>query len=416
MGMCSIIPKPERNRHFSDLLDFRHFERENRRRLYKGFAFAAAMLALFVAFWHPAFREARKAAQTPYRTIITDIIEIPSRGYSEPFMIGKPKAFRPFRRKVTGLRLPLGKIGTKPAPFPGENALPKTETESVSFPPPADSLRQQTFFLPKPEYKTGVARLPENHFSLDEEGMNLADIDSLRIYKGFIIQDPTDKRKVRGFFYIPRAIREIPSLTFNLDAAFLGLAEAVIHFTNIEEKVELPIYLSSPDLMRYPMLYLASADNSAFEMRPSCIRNLDEYLHKGGFLIVDNGCPWYEYSPAKASLLNILLKAAGKDGRFEPIPTDHPIFYCFFDIPAKLPDGDSHTDPPMKKNLMIGGGSSTFRNWRICGNGYQLDGKACGGCGMESGLRRYTWKKDTDTLGVMAFMHISIEIIAQRWN
>jgi len=349
MGMCPIIPKPERNRHFSDLLDFRNFERENRRRLYKGFAFAAAMLALLDAHWHPAFREAREAAQTPYRTIIIDIIEIPSRDYSEPFMIGKPKAFRAFRRPITGMSLPLGKIGTKPAPLPGKDALPKTETEGVSLPAAADSLCQQTFFPPKPEYKTGIARLPENHFSLDEEGMNPVDIDSLGIYKGFIIQDPADKRRVKGFFYIPRAIREIPASKYNLDATLLGLAEAVNHFTNIEEKVELPITLSSPDLMRYPILYLASADNSAFEMRPSCIRNLNEYLYKGGFLIVDNGCPWYEFSPAKASLLNILLQAAGKDARFEPIPADHPIFYCFFDISAKLPDGDSHTAPPMKE-------------------------------------------------------------------
>ena len=206
-----------------------------------------------------------------------------------------------------------------------------------------------------PEMKTHIERKLERHFSLEEEGMTLSDIDSLGTFKGFVIQDPTDKKKVKGFFYIPRAIREIPDLyqpghQYNLDAAFPGLAEAVNHFTNIEEKLEPPISLSSTDLIRYPIIYLASASDFVFEMNKMQIRNLGEYLRKGGFLIVDNGCPWYEYSPAKASLLNILFQAAGKDGRFEPISVDHPIFYCFFDLPAKLPDGDEHTAAPQHLN------------------------------------------------------------------
>ena len=246
------------------------------------------------------------------------------------------------------------------------------EREASPSPTPDAQLEPSFPTLPEIEVRTG--RKLERHFSLEEEGITFNDIDSLGTFKGFVIQVPAEKKKIKGFFYIPRTVQGIPDLyahsesgietrNYNTDAAFLGLAEIVNHFTNIEEKVEPPINLSSPDIIRYPIVYISSASNYAFEMSPSCIRNLGEYLHKGGFLIVDNGCPWYEYSPAKASLLNILLQAAGKDGRFEPIPADQNIFNCFFDLPAKLPDGDEHTVIPLKKKHQYSATETLPPNW-----------------------------------------------------
>jgi hypothetical protein len=114
--------------------------------------------------------------------------------------------------------------------------------------------------------------------------------------------------------------------------------------------VDPPISLSSPDLFRYPVIYITSAVDSVFELSSYQIQRFGEYLRQGGFAIVDNGLPMYDFSPVKASLLNILIKALGKDALFEPLIPDHPLFTCFFDFSDGNPSGLKHRAIPMRKN------------------------------------------------------------------
>jgi hypothetical protein len=337
-------------RSFGSLLDLRHFERENRRRLARCFVLAAGMLALLAVFSPPLLREMQFRPERPYRIIVTDIIEMPIQHYSEPFLIRKPQSHRAFIRRETGVRLPSGKIAAKQAPLPGEDTLPLIEPEIGAIPEPADSLRLQSYFLPKTEYKPGIKRQLERRLSLEEEGLNLQDIDNLGLYKGYIIQNPEDKKKVRGFAYIPALITGIPLGYSLLGAAFSELALVSNIFMNLEVRVDPPVSLSSPNLLKYPVIYITSAADTVFELSPVQVQRFGDYLRKGGFAIVDNGSPWYDFTPAKASLLNILCEALGDEARFEPIPEDHRLLHCFHDFNGPLPVGAKDRAVPVRRN------------------------------------------------------------------
>jgi hypothetical protein len=58
----------------------------------------------------------------------------------------------------------------------------------------------------------------------------------------------------------------------------------------------------------------------------------------------------YDFSPAEASLLNILTKALGSEARFEPIPADHPLFTCYFDCRGPLLPGLKKRAIPVRRN------------------------------------------------------------------
>jgi hypothetical protein len=295
----------------SDLIDLRRFERENRRRLYRGFGYAALVLALVVLLWHPRFFKVITTPETPYRIIKTDIIEMPIQHYSEPYQVRRPSLTMPLplSRLKSGIRLPSRGIATKRAPFPGEEqALAPIEPEIESVPVPDTSLQKQSFFPPPSKYETRITRQYERHFSLEEEGLTLDALDSLGVYKALIISDPTDKKKVKGFAHIPSLVLGIPTVAARLEDAIPGLIETANPFCDIEFRADPPILLSSPRLFQYPVVYFTSAADSVFELSPVQILRFGEYLRQGGFAIVDNGAPMYDFSPAEASLLNILIK------------------------------------------------------------------------------------------------------------
>jgi hypothetical protein len=115
--------------------------------------------------------------------------------------------------------------------------------------------------------------------------------------------------------------------------------------------VEPPVSLLSPRLNQYPVVYVTSAADTAFELSREQVHRFGEYLRQGGFAIVDNGAPWYDFSPAEASLLNLLLDALGEDARFEPIEADHRLLHCFYDFRGPLPVGARDRAVPVRKNL-----------------------------------------------------------------
>jgi hypothetical protein len=336
---------------FSDIIDLRRFERENRRRLYRGFGFAVIVLILGAVLWHPPAGKKLHIPEQPYRTIKTDIIEMPIQHYSEPFKIRKPAMTRHFPQRPSGMRMPSGNIATKTAPLPFEEAsIPPIPPNIESAPTPETNLRKQSFFPVRPEYETRISRRIERRLSLEEEGLTLDGLDSLGVYEAWLIHDPTDKKNVKGFAYIPGMILGVPPGYIRLENAVSGLIETANLFCNIEFKADIPVSFSSGRLFQYPVVFITSAADSVFDPGSRQIQRFGDYLRQGGFAIVDNGAPWYDFSPAEASLLNILIHAVGKDARFEPIPADHPLFTCFFDCSVRLPPGAKDRATPVRKN------------------------------------------------------------------
>ncbi|MHB9029717.1 MAG: hypothetical protein ACYC9O_13200 [Candidatus Latescibacterota bacterium] len=120
--MDANTPKLERTHHIADLIDLTRFERENRRRLSRCFVFAAGALALLTVFCPPLLREVHTGQERPYRTIVTDLIELPARSYSEPFLLrraasARQSLVRPGRRP--GLPAIAGRMKSPAAPSMG---------------------------------------------------------------------------------------------------------------------------------------------------------------------------------------------------------------------------------------------------------------------------------------------------------
>jgi hypothetical protein len=168
---------------------------------------------------------------------------------------------------------------------------------------------------------------PEKRLSMQEEFLDLEALD-IGKYKGLVVQDPSDKQNITGFVYL--------ALVWGNDfkpatqRAIAELVEAINNFTQIRAEVDEHLFLDSRDIFRAPFVYLTV--DRAFDPTEREIENLGNYLRNGGFALVENARPEIEYSPAEASLRQLLKAALGRDARFQVIPNDHPIYHSFFDF------------------------------------------------------------------------------------
>ena len=95
--------------------------------------------------------------------------------------------------------------------------------------------------------------------------------------------------------------------------------------------------MDDPELGRYPIAYLSEPgwwhpdDDQATGLRT--------WLHKGGFLIVDDFYGPYQWQNFEQSMRKVL-----PDGRIVPLDVSHPIFDSFFKLQTL--EGMSHPDQP----------------------------------------------------------------------
>ncbi len=354
------------------IIDLRRLERESYRLLGAGFLFAAYVLLLPAVFWHPNPLRIYRTADQPYRHIRVDIIEIPSSGdvpgEGEPaFSIPAiPESRLPaFKRP----RIDMGRLFSRLNMLhDGYRAEEEKEARAL-----AEQLTRELVLRGRPEdpsfppLSSGKGENAPQHgniMNLAEEGLNLSDIDDLGIYGGFVIQDLNDRRKVKGFAYIPETVRGFPISFSALKKAIPGLIEAMNPFIDIELKLAPAISLDSPVIFRYPVVYISAAGDQVFELGDLQTRRFGEYLRRGGFAILDNGQPWGGFTTIDASFIRLILKALGNDARLDPIPMDHDLFHCCFDIAHPLPTGIAKRAKPVRKNLY-----ETFKRLQA-GNAY----------------------------------------------
>ena len=181
-----------------------------------------------------------------------------------------------------------------------------------------------------------ATREPEKQISMKDEMISLEDLDTGQ-FKAMIIQDPSNKKEIKGFVYIATAWGAQLKPPDRLKRATLNLVEAVNRYTNINAKVDTHLYLDSYKLFETPFVYITADD--AFELTEIERQNFGEYLRNGGFAVLDNGTPQHEYGKGEAALRQMLRDSLGAKAKFLPIPNDHPLYHCFFDFDDGPPQG-----------------------------------------------------------------------------
>ncbi|MFC1650198.1 DUF4159 domain-containing protein [Candidatus Latescibacterota bacterium] len=176
-----------------------------------------------------------------------------------------------------------------------------------------------------------ISREPENRFSLRDELITLEDIDDLGIYKAIVVQDPNDKQNLKGLIHIPMILKSIGM------QSLYGLVNTINRYTLLNATVDYYISLESEHLHDFPFIYLTS--NSIFRINEKEKDNFAKYLKGGGFAFLDNYEPYYDFYPGEAALYLMLTDTFGENFDFHPIPTNHPVFSCFFNMDGSAPEG-----------------------------------------------------------------------------
>ncbi len=89
--------------------------------------------------------------------------------------------------------------------------------------------------------------------------------------------------------------------------------------------------IDSPEMFQYPFTYMS--EPGYLNLLPADVRNLREYLDRGGFVLVDD-FRGNEFDSSEYENLVIQLHKLYPDRNLVPIRPDHPIFHAFFDVDA----------------------------------------------------------------------------------
>jgi len=185
--------------------------------------------------------------------------------------------------------------------------------------------------------------------------LELVDVRALDTgqYQAMVIQDPNDKRNIRGFFRLKYAYSESMQKQgygrwedYNM-GALVALVEAMNRYTDVEVTLEGRILFTSREMMKTPWVY--SCVSWPFMLPEQEAALLGRYLVSGGFMLCDSwnhflkgpGPVGNQKRPAMCiSSTRTNLKAAmatqglqyGRDWTFETLSDDHPIYHCYFDF------------------------------------------------------------------------------------
>lgn len=96
----------------------------------------------------------------------------------------------------------------------------------------------------------------------------------------------------------------------------------------ISEKSEV-LTFADEKIFRYPVIY--ACEIGYLQLSEAEVRNLREYLLRGGFLIVDDFRWPMEWRNWVREIRRVL-----PDNAMRPVPGEHPIFHCFFDMNEEI--------------------------------------------------------------------------------
>jgi len=190
--------------------------------------------------------------------------------------------------------------------------------------------------------------------SLKHELLNVGDLDIGR-YQAVLIQDPDNKRNIRGFFNMTVIDYDIADKNRDrFPTAVEELMRYMRDHTKINARIEgTTLEFSDPRIMEAPMIYVTGND-AVLQISDTEKTNLGDYLKNGGFLYAEeirqsdaeNGLDGKE-SGVSGTPFDRQFKALMKDGqvlgsdgsKWQKVPKSHPLYYSFWDFPDGPPMG-----------------------------------------------------------------------------
>ncbi|MCE5250090.1 DUF4159 domain-containing protein, partial [bacterium] len=312
----------------SDAIDMKHLEQETQKLFFLGLLVAVSLHAMAGSYF--MFRKTEVKVVKPATMEL--VIRRPR--MTRAFEFKKKRIqVRYLERKKVAERQPVKDIQMKP---PSSMDL---MGKIVSFEYDTDmktNIESETIIPLGVEIEMASTREPEKQISMKQEMISLDDLDTGQ-YKAMVIQDPKNKQSIKGFVYISTAWGAQLKPPDKLKRSVINLVEALNRYTNINAKVDSHLYLDSRKIFETPFVYITA--DKAFELTEIERKNFGEYLRKGGFAVIDNGTPEYEFGQAEASLRQMIKDSLGADARFLLISNYHPLYHCFFDFDDGPPQG-----------------------------------------------------------------------------
>ena len=91
--------------------------------------------------------------------------------------------------------------------------------------------------------------------------------------------------------------------------------------------------VDSKELFKYPFVYMS--EPGYLNLLPEDVKNLREYLDRGGFLLMDDFRGNPESDMSQYDNMRDQMKKVYPDREIQPVPPNHPIFHLFYDVDAK---------------------------------------------------------------------------------
>ncbi len=312
----------------SDSIDMGRLERESQKLLFLGLLFAVSFHGAIAAYY--IFKKTEVTVIKPATMEL--VIRRPRMKKAFEFK-KKRVAKRVYEKKEITQRQPSAQIDTKNVStmdLMGTVASYEFETDMKT------DMDTNVYIPDNLVIEMTATREPEKQISMKEEMISLEDLDTGQ-FKAMIIQDPNNKQDIKGFVYIATAWGAQLRPPDSLKRAVINLVEAVNRYTNINAKVDTHLFLDHRKLFDTPFVYIVA--NEAFELTEIEARNFGTYLRNGGFAVVDNGTPQFDFGQAEASLRQMLRDALGNDAKFLPIDNANPLYHSFFDFDTGPPQG-----------------------------------------------------------------------------
>ena len=193
-------------------------------------------------------------------------------------------------------------------------------------------------------------------------------------YQAMVVQDPSDKRGISGYFHfwMPWGQHYSEDGTLGYDwpnmikHAVRRLVLKLNEWTDIEADIKGIIGFDARELLDTPWVVLYYW----YKMYPTDaeLGNIGRYMHNGGFIHSQG-----EDTPVIRDALEYGGSMEFKDWNWERLSHSHPIFHCYFDFPGGPPPGmvsigysvagyGRAPDPPKVEAIEIDGQVAAIRD------------------------------------------------------
>lgn len=181
--------------------------------------------------------------------------------------------------------------------------------------------------------------------SLNEDLLSASQLDYGR-YSSFAVQNPNDKRDVKGFVHLALIKYKTNFKDFggepdwNTSPLVLkNIAEYLEKYTQIKADYRYIFTLDTDDILRrkIPIIYMQG--HNSFDYTEQEAENLGRYLRAGGFLLIDDS-RFLKGGPFDRAVRSLVKNALGEDAVFEQLPNTHLMYQIFFDFNGPPPGDD----------------------------------------------------------------------------